>query len=120
MADDSNTTNPPGDKPGFTPGPWGADSYECKPGDLPEGAFGIFEIGEDDPALAIVGPWGNSDANAHLIAAAPDLYDALSELVYEATHLSPLEDDGSHVCRISKEALAKARKALSLARGDSQ
>jgi hypothetical protein len=37
---------------------------------------------------------------------------ALETMVYEATHLSPMEDDGSHKCRISKGALAKARAAL--------
>lgn len=41
-----------------------------------------------------------------------ELRAALSELVYEVTHLSPQEDDGSHRCRISKETLLKARLAL--------
>jgi hypothetical protein len=37
---------------------------------------------------------------------------ALREIVYETTHLSVLEDDGSHNCRISKGALDQARAAL--------
>jgi hypothetical protein len=37
---------------------------------------------------------------------------ALREIVYETTHLSVLEDDGSHNCRISKDALDQARAAL--------
>ena len=37
---------------------------------------------------------------------------ALRHLVYEITHLSPEEDDGSHRCRISKSALQSARAAL--------
>jgi hypothetical protein len=37
---------------------------------------------------------------------------ALKQLVYEVTHLSPEEDDGSHWCKISRKALADARKAL--------
>ena len=37
---------------------------------------------------------------------------ALREMVYEATHLSPQEDDGSHWCKISKGTLEKARAAL--------
>jgi hypothetical protein len=37
---------------------------------------------------------------------------ALKTMVYETTHLSSLEDDGSHKCRISKRALAAAREAL--------
>ena len=37
---------------------------------------------------------------------------ALREMIYETTHLSPQEDDGSHWCKISKSALEKARAAL--------
>lgn len=40
---------------------------------------------------------------------------ALQEMVYETTHLSPRNDDGSHVCRITAEALARARRALNKA-----
>lgn len=36
---------------------------------------------------------------------------ALNEFIYETTHLSPLEDDGSHWCNISKSTLANARAA---------
>ena len=39
--------------------------------------------------------------------------EALKELVYEVTHLSPLEDDGSHKCKISGAALENALRALS-------
>jgi hypothetical protein len=41
------------------------------------------------------------------------LREALRSFVYETTHLSPLEDDGSHWCRISAETLSKGRAALS-------
>jgi hypothetical protein len=37
---------------------------------------------------------------------------ALRNLVHEVTHLSPAEDDGSHWCRITAEALHNAREAL--------
>lgn len=37
---------------------------------------------------------------------------ALGEMVYEATHLSPMEPDGSHWCRISAVSLERARDAL--------
>ena len=37
---------------------------------------------------------------------------ALREMVYEATHLSPQNIDGSHWCKISKRTLDKARAAL--------
>ena len=41
-----------------------------------------------------------------------ELEGALREMVYETTHLSPQEDDGSHWAKISKAALSKARQAL--------
>lgn len=40
------------------------------------------------------------------------LREALKCMVYETTSLSPLEDDGSHKCRITKACLARARAAL--------
>jgi hypothetical protein len=40
------------------------------------------------------------------------LEDALREMVYETTHLSPQEDDGSHWAKISAAALGRARTAL--------
>lgn len=36
---------------------------------------------------------------------------ALQASIYEATHLSPVEDDGSHWCRISAGTLTKLRAA---------
>lgn len=41
-----------------------------------------------------------------------ELVQALGLMVYETTHLSPEESDGSHWCKISKEALDTARAAL--------
>lgn len=41
------------------------------------------------------------------------LREALQEMVYEATHLSPEREDGAHDCRMSKGALGRARAALS-------
>ena len=40
------------------------------------------------------------------------LFDALAEFVYEATHLSPEREDGSHWCKISSECLSNARYVL--------
>jgi hypothetical protein len=40
------------------------------------------------------------------------LREALRELIYEVTHLSPQEDDGSHWCRITGQTLKKARAEL--------
>jgi hypothetical protein len=40
------------------------------------------------------------------------LREALQTMIYETTHLSPEEDDGSHWCKISRDALSAARAAL--------
>jgi hypothetical protein len=37
---------------------------------------------------------------------------ALQRMVYETTHLSRQQDDGSHWCNISHDALTEARAAL--------
>lgn len=42
--------------------------------------------------------------------------EALAALIYETTHLSPRDDDGSHWCRITADALEAARDALATAR----
>jgi hypothetical protein len=39
------------------------------------------------------------------------LREALGAMIYETASLSPMEDDGSHWCRITKEALELARGA---------
>ena len=41
-----------------------------------------------------------------------DMAKALARMIYETTHLSPEQDDGSHWCKISAEALNEARAAL--------
>lgn len=38
--------------------------------------------------------------------------EALGRMIYETTHLSAVEDDGSHWCKISGEVLALARAAI--------
>src|SRR5690606_26372621 len=98
-----------------------ADKYvivrrEPRPDDV--GAWSRHKNGfhfHDDPE-----PGDTSDYGAYraLIAsaAAPisleEIVEVLREMIYEATHLSPQGEDGSHRCRISKRALDKARAAL--------
>lgn len=43
---------------------------------------------------------------------------ALRTMVYETTHLSPEEDDGSHWCSITADALQAARAALAHGEAD--
>lgn len=47
-----------------------------------------------------------------LVAENARLREALTEMVYEATHLSPEQDDGSHWANIGSETLARARATL--------
>lgn len=83
----------------FTPGPWGVRRTEWDtiqvmigpPGDQ----VGICEASAFDQ---------KSEANAHLIAAAPDLYAALHALVWDG----PAVDD-SPLWEAARAALAKAR-----------
>lgn len=97
-------------EPKFTPGPWRfVDDGECSidtPGDntcrfigknsLPFAAsFQHSAFGKDDIC----------DANAHLIAAAPELYEALDRFVDWMN-----EEEGAHsLCDSARAALAKAR-----------
>jgi len=55
----------------------------------------------------------NPAAVRALLADLDRMREALAEYVYETTHLSPMEVDGSHWCRIPAETLARARSALS-------
>ena len=41
-----------------------------------------------------------------------NLIAALKDFIYETTRGSPLEDDGSHKCTISRETLESGRKAF--------
>jgi hypothetical protein len=46
--------------------------------------------------------------------------EALRQMIYETTHLSACESDGSHWCKISGEALAKARAAYAATPSDDE
>jgi hypothetical protein len=107
MADDSNTTNPPGDKPAFTPGPWRI------------AGTGTIRFGKNEWIASV--NWRNRAANARLIAAAPYLYEALENLC----EILESEEGGDVAPCIGSDnpnehAVGLARKALSLARGDSK
>lgn len=49
-------------------------------------------------------------ATAHLSAEREELREVLQAFIYETTHLSAQEDDGSHRCKISVDTLRRARK----------
>ncbi len=77
-----------------------------------DGTFGIVvcgKAGTDDVGIADVVGWPEAEANAHLIAAAPDMYEALKELsewLYGAN--IPFSSKKIHVKRKARQALAKA------------
>lgn len=106
----------------FTPGPWvfspQRDTHDCciHTADAVE-EYGYINHGKGGVVGSSEWTW-ISDADAHLIAAAPDMYAALERLLgdaedmnnalnYEYGHISgPCEDDGFGYVRA---ALAKAR-----------
>ena len=99
---------------GYTPGPWIADLYE-------DGCFVVRPHGEEGPIIAERGVWfdDESQANARLIAAAPDMREALGVGV---TVMKDAQDDirsllgensiiwqrMDNVIRVMREAIAKA------------
>lgn len=102
--------------PGTTPGPWSARKFrhQTEPDEL-------LVIGPKGEVLATLYPQPQARANAHLIAAAPDLYAAL--FCPDSMHGGPHRGDGERcgLCRQSLydieadqfEALAKARGEVS-------
>ena len=83
----------------FTPGPWEVDSSHVKT---------AVNVGNTHVAMV---NWGINEeehnANAHLIAAAPDMYEELTK-VCNACNLDFLVPELCQGCG-TKEALAKAR-----------
>lgn len=85
--------------PKFTPGPWGFSESE-----LTAGRFSIYHNGP----LGYVGDNGlgteNARANARLIAAAPDLLDALRRLVHPMADDTDLDNARDVIARALGEA----------------
>lgn len=87
----------------WTPGPW--SFQEIDPSDKDWGACEIWADPSDEPVSTMV----LSVDNARLIASAPELYEALDQL------LDDMGEDGLSVCRAAKD---QARAALAKARGE--
>lgn len=107
-----------------TPGPWIIKEYNN--GATGEyGLHGIFREKEDKghaqhtPIIEKV--WGRtleeSDANARLIAAAPDLLAALNNLVYSAWKYDADAEEENGNWSISHEAMAEVEAAIAKAEG---
>jgi hypothetical protein len=100
--------------------------HETGPWEVKRGGYtgvddlSVWPVGADGRGENRVACWINSEANARLIAAAPDLLAALSEAVrlYECYGLvaQPVEGEGLSAGRwanAARDALASARNALS-------
>lgn len=101
-------------EPKWTPGPWEWRMHETY--NLPAlyGANGevVMDFGDDEPYYPTAGMPPNHHDQA-LIAAAPDLYEALRSLVEAFEQIVPLNTD-----RVDYDAYKRAIAALSKARGE--
>ena len=103
------TTN---EKPGFTPGPWTPEGFD----DWGDGTNLPLELDvrvNGSRWDKIVDSIRISDANAHIIAAAPDLYEALNELL-DISKYAEWNDGGDRLDAALEAGLA----ALAKARGE--
>lgn len=103
------------DKPGYTPGPWKAtrsnpaEGYDCW-------LITANHRNNFEKYLATVaGGASTSEANARLIAAAPEMFEALQNILLCPAILDELNGDNE-----TNNAVAKARAALSKALGEGQ
>ena len=96
----------------FTPGPWYLEAgYEnSNPGDFDE----YWQVHDGQDAIVCSSSFcmaGNKEANAHLIAAAPELYEALVDVMAEISSLGNIDYHfgGTGPFDKARAALAKAR-----------
>ena len=90
----------------FTPGPWEADFIDR---DYPSGDFDYWEVycvPEDRALCDVHGALDRDAANAALIAAAPDMYEALE---YIHSELVVKTDGENYAYHMIEAALKKAR-----------
>lgn len=105
-------------KRNWTTGPWSADPNTLHNGD----EIWVGPDNGDGSVIAAVWPWGDDEvgtgereANAHLIAAAPELYEALAKAAKILDrNFMEVGGDGNDVLDEAKAALAKARGEVTL------
>lgn len=107
----------------FTPGPWSAvnDGTATEPMMSVKAARIAGRPPRHEVALVATGdsPQEMETANAHLIAAAPTLYEALSAII-DACDRAGKDDDLSIVDTFTDAMEDAARAALAKARGEAQ
>jgi hypothetical protein len=88
-----------------TPGPWHTDGFVTKDLDIisPDGRIAMIDCDDCDADTL--------EANARLIAAAPDLLDALLSIAEHAREFADLEDSETMVARMTDKARAAIAKA---------
>jgi hypothetical protein len=92
--------------PGHTPGPWQVHGSRII---IAGPDRNVRTVAKTEPGGAF-GMDAEQEANAALMAAAPDLLDALVDLLAEATHTGPLREE-RHGIEKARAAIAKARGA---------
>lgn len=105
-----------------TPGPWRVEESttliwgRCDPDDKTTYGMGIpvaeVRLGSTRWNGPTIG-WNEAEANARLIAAAPEMLEALAKMVCEYDAWSGFNDDG-----FEDETISEARAALAKARGE--
>ena len=85
---------------------------ECERGRWPNYWVPVHDDNWQAMECTYLGPVLSHNQTKALQARVAQLEAVLREMLYEATHLSPQEDDGSHWAKISKRTLEKARAAL--------
>lgn len=91
---------------GFTKGPWKAGEVEDKSQTVGEHARGIIAENDEIVCFVLGSFHGEIEEDINLIAAAPDMYEALKELRENCDYLHSI--DGRNVLRKIDKALAKA------------
>ena len=114
----------------WTPGPWVVEQTHptnaCLYVSESKGGHEVCTLYGADGDWAECGPDGNwgeqpiREANAHLIAAAPDLYEALEACVDELMSILHGERDGVWSNEVFESVESPYRKALAKARGETQ
>jgi Lar family restriction alleviation protein len=66
-------------------------------------------VAERSEAIAA---WNTRATQADALAVMREAEGAMREFIYETTHLSPMEADGAHWCKISGECLSGGRTTL--------
>lgn len=102
-----------------TPGTWDIDWYICKTGNGEQWRVPT-SIGPISPYHSHWAGWhlDVEESDAYLIAAAPDLLEALEKLIADLKISSDLAKRGYRILKVSDGVLMCAEKAIAKAKGE--